>query len=175
MLPAFSLKPIMVVGRSWIDTEFITISIIPEKVIFPLLSSKRLIALTPLGVDALPSPSIFDDIFIAIYFFASSFFVLNKKLIIGLRILANLSESPLLSNMLIMPSHTAYIPTKLMQSSTTLEDADSISDVICSGFEKIKTLDDKNIIKNQIIDILIIIQKLTNRWRKVAKMLQKLR
>lgn len=155
-LPAFSRKLIMVVGNNWIEQELIIKSIIPENVIFPLLSSKSSIAFIPLGVDAFPSPSIFDDIFMAIYFWASLFFVLNKKLINGLSTFANLSDNPLLSNILIKPSQTLYIPNKFIHRETALSADDNKLDNIAFGLAKISEIADKIIIKNQIIAIFYI-------------------
>lgn len=107
VLPADSLKLIIVVGRSWIETELITKSIIEEKDALPVPSSSSFIALIPLGVDALPRPKMLDDILIAINLFASSFLDLNKNFINGLSNFASLFASPLLSKISIIPSQIA--------------------------------------------------------------------
>ena len=80
-LPAFSLKPIIVVGNSWIDTEFITNNIIPQKVILPLPLSIDCIAFIPLGVAAFPSPKMLEERLTAIYLMVVLSFVLNILLI----------------------------------------------------------------------------------------------
>ena len=66
--PALDLRPMMVVGRSWIDVAFMTMSIIIEKFALPDLSSSAFIARMPIGVEALPMPSMFADRFKAIIF-----------------------------------------------------------------------------------------------------------
>lgn len=107
LLPADSLSPIIVVGKSWKDTELITRSIIAEKLALPEPSSNFCIAFIPLGVAALPSPNIFDAIFIAMYLFVSGSFDLNKNFIIGDNNFSNFCPKPLLSTISNMPNHTA--------------------------------------------------------------------
>ena len=152
-LPALSLSPMTVVGSSCIEQEFITISIMPAKVILPVLLSSSCMAFIPLGVAALPSPKIFDDMFIAIYLQAVLLSVLNKKRIKGCNNFASLSESPLLSKIFIKPNHTEYIPHKLMHNSTALAEEFNKLDIIASGFVKINIMTETSIIKNQIIAI----------------------
>lgn len=107
VLPALSLKPITVVGKSWIETELTTSSIVAEKVALPELSSKHCIAFIPLGVAALPSPKILEAMFIAICLLASGLLLLNKNFMIGASRFANFALSPLLSNISKSPSQTA--------------------------------------------------------------------
>ena len=66
--PALDLRPIIVVGKSWIEVAFMTISIIIEKFALPDLSSRAFIAFMPIGVEALPMPSMFAERFSAIIF-----------------------------------------------------------------------------------------------------------
>ena len=73
-LPAASLKPIIVVGKSWIDVTFIITSIIILAEATPLLSSSISIAFIPAGVAAFPSPNIFADRLRAIIFSVSGSF-----------------------------------------------------------------------------------------------------
>ena len=156
VLPAFSLRPMIVVGSSWIEQEFITISIMPAKVILPVLSSSNCMAFIPLGVAALPSPSMLDDIFIAIYLFASLLLDRKRNLIIGSKSFASLSLRPLLSKMFISPSQTAYIPHKFIHSSRPVSDAVKRLETTKDGFLRIRAKTDKNIIKNQIIAMVYI-------------------
>ena len=159
VLPAVSLRPMTVVGNICIDTEFITKSIVPAKDIFPLLSSNSCIALIPLGVAALPSPNILEAIFIAMCLLAMRLSDLNKNLINGESKLASLSDKPLLSKILIIPSQTQYMPHKLIISSTALADESNIEDITSWGLLKIKHITDETIKINQIIDIFIYILK----------------
>ena len=61
MLPALSLMPMIVVGRSCKEVTFKMISIIILEEAIPSLLSSLSIALMPAGVAALPSPRMFAD------------------------------------------------------------------------------------------------------------------
>ena len=79
MLPALALKPTTVVGKNWIEVALTISSIIIGAVILPLPSSRRFMAFMPIGVEALPSPSILLDIFRAIYFSVSGSLILKSQ------------------------------------------------------------------------------------------------
>ena len=64
----FALKPIIVVGNNCSPIAFITSSISIANLVFGKSLSIRRIASIPLGVLAFPSPSRFQDKFIATYF-----------------------------------------------------------------------------------------------------------
>ena len=105
--PAAARKPIIVDGRSWMEVEFITISMIPAWVATPLPLSRRFIAAIPSGVDALPRPSMFDDMLSAMYFSVSMSFILKIFFIKGCNNFASLALKPLASTSSKIPSQTA--------------------------------------------------------------------
>ena len=123
----------------------------PEYVIFPLLSSKSCMALIPLGVAALPRPSRFELMLIAIYLFASSFLLLKRMRMIGERSLDNFSPRPLLSTMLIMPSQTAYMLARLIHSWKLFAEDSKKIPTIEPGFEKISIKHEEIISIGQIV------------------------
>lgn len=104
--PALVRSPITVVGKSWIDVAFKTMSMIIAKFAFPLLSSSDCIAFIPIGVAAFPRPSIFAEMFSAIIFSVSVLSILNIFLISGRRSFASFSPSPLASTNSKIPSQT---------------------------------------------------------------------
>ena len=160
--PALARNPMIVVGKSWIDVAFITINIIIEKFAFPLLSSNACIALMPIGVAALPRPSMFADMFRAIIFWVSSLSTLNIFFISGRNIFASFSPRPLASTNSKIPSQTAYTAQSSIHKERASVEAPIISDRTALGFAISKTKMLKNIIINQKMFI-------TNYMRKNTK------
>ncbi len=105
--PAVERSPITVVGSSWMEVAFTTTSIIMAKVALPEPSSSRCIALMPVGVEALPSPSMFAERFNAMIFWVSWSSILKIFFISGRNSFANFSPRPLASTISIIPSQTA--------------------------------------------------------------------
>lgn len=150
-LPALSRRPIMVVGSSCMDTEFITSNIMAEKLALPEPSSSFCMAVMPLGVDALPNPSMFDAMFMAMYLLACGSLDLNKYFIMGESSFSSFCASPLLSTISSTPSHMAYMPSKFMHSSTACSPDASIWLITWLGFVNSNIIVDGNIIKNHTL------------------------
>ncbi len=162
-LPALALKPITVVGKSWMEVAFITTSIIMAKFAFPLLSSRACIALIPMGVAALPTPSMFAETLSAMIFWISSLSTLKIFLISGRKSLASLLDNPLASISSIKPSQTTYTAHSSKHSSRASVEAPIISDRTSDGLTIKRTSIDESIIKSQKIFMFIFMLKLAEK------------
>ena len=74
---------------------------------------------------------------------------------IGFKISASLSASPLLSKISKMPSQTAYTAHKFKHKFNELVEASIILVIVCEGFINNKTIVPTSIIKSQILFIYI--------------------
>lgn len=135
---------ITVDGISCSDVAEITTSIIIFVVAYAFLPSCiEFIAFMPIGVDALPSPKRFADIFIDMYFAVVSSTPLNKKRISGRSNFAIKADAPDFSSRAKKPSQKAYIATSSIARFTEFVAPVSIAPKIPSGLlSSITTLPD---------------------------------